>query len=194
MTSVRSWALGLAVLPLVACKPKTRADEPGHDVRSWTLAEIEAELSRNDQALAGEGIMVAMASPPAYGESPPTIEPELQPVTEDGEPDSGGAAAEPVAPQPTPMVEPTAAYEAESAPELTSAKPMSRRRMSSRSRREATTRCERVCGLAEATCELETQICELAARHPDEPRYAQACARAEQQCLAASEACQRCEE
>ena len=45
-----------------------------------------------------------------------------------------------------------------------------------------------------ATLEGRPQICELAARHLDEPRYAQACLRAEQQCKAASEACQRCED
>lgn len=204
MVDARVWALGLAALPLVACKLKSSTDEPGRDVRSWTLAEIEAELARNDQALAGEGIVVAMATPPAHGEAPPaepapTVETEtdaIDPGAEDGdEGGDAGAVAQPVAPEPAPVTQPTAAFEApeltagEAAPERTS-----RRRMSSRSRRETATRCDRVCGLAEATCELETQICELATRHPDEPRYAQACQRAEQQCAAASEACNRCEE
>jgi hypothetical protein len=186
---------------LCACKAKEGSHAPGHDVRSWSLAEIEAELARNDQALAGEGIVVAMASP-ATESVPPTgpvpTEPYTQP--EDGDIDDAGQATEPM-PEPMPTVSPSAGYEAESRPseELAADGPSDRRgsrrtRASSRSRRDASTRCERVCRLAEATCELETQICELAVRHPDEPRYEQACLRAEQQCVAATEACQRCED
>jgi hypothetical protein len=214
MASARSWALGLAVLPLVACKAKPGTDSPDRDVRSWTIAEIEAELARTDQELAGEGIMIAMATPmvappnvpgPAV-EEPAAEEPVAdEPGTEPEGDDDGSGVSDPPEPtahpsEPMPTTAPTSVYEGEllgaESPSVDSSvqRREGRQRASSRSRRDTDTRCERVCRLAEATCELETQICELAARHPDEPRYAQACARADQQCEAASQACQRCEE
>jgi hypothetical protein len=215
--------LGLAALPLVACKPKASSDSPARDVHGWTLAEIEAELTRNDEVLAGEGIMIAMAAP--VGPTPPVPvpgpdpgpDPVTEPVTEPGPPpiaeleDTDGAEDAPQ-PMPSPSVdyptartvppEPSPAYEHEALADAGSARQTSARRRGGRrmrmaeraSRRDTSTRCERVCDLAEATCELEAQICELAERHPDEPRYEQACLRAEQQCRAASDACQRCEE
>lgn len=213
MASARHWALGLVVLPiLAACKQKEGSHAPDRDVRSWTIAEIESELARNDQELAGEGIVVAMATPPV---APPNVPGPVveEPAAEEagsepaGDDDGGEGAkppepmAQPAEPQPMPTVAPTSAYESEGmareSPSLDSSsveRGQGRRRLSSRSRRDVDTRCTRICDLAEATCELETQICELAARHPDEPRYAQACARAEQQCEAASRACQTCEE
>lgn len=209
MVKARHWALGLAVLPLVACKLKESSETPSRDVRSWTIAEIESELARNDQELAGEGIVIAMATPPEVPTSvpgPAVEEPAPEQVGEEAgtEPagdDDGAVGPEPTAhpsePQPTPSIAPPSAYESEAltsdSPSLTGAERREgRRRLSSR--RDTDTRCERVCRLAEATCELETQICELAARHPDEPRYAQACMRAEQQCEAATRACRRCED
>lgn len=53
-------------------------------------------------------------------------------------------------------------------------------------------RCQTICDLAASTCELEGRICDLAARHPNEPRYADLCRRAEDDCRVASEACQLC--
>lgn len=202
----RAWVLPLAVLPLVACKPKAESKGPERDVRSWTLAEIEAELAYNDQVLAGEGIMVAAATPPVTAGVTPTHSEPAEPATEEGPPltveepgeddGQGETAPEPEPPQtgpaPVAMPETTAATQAEMVVDAPSERRANRRRMSAR--RDVDTRCERVCGLAEATCDLEVQICELATRHPDEPRYAQACLRAEQQCKAASEACQRCED
>jgi hypothetical protein len=216
--TARIWALGLAALPLVACKPKAESQAPHRDVHGWTLAEIEAELARNDAVLAGEGIMVAVAPTPTI--APPNVsgvefeQPVTEPEGETTDPEPGGdvddgsdPGEDPQASPPEPEPMPTTAARPESQPvygaeELTSVAPDSaaerrranKRRLSTRSRREASTRCERLCGLAEATCELETQICELAASHPGESRYQQACLRAEQQCIAASEACQRCEE
>jgi hypothetical protein len=54
-------------------------------------------------------------------------------------------------------------------------------------------RCDRVCDLAQMACELEARICDLAAEHSDEDRYARACTRAQAQCEAATEACRTCE-
>lgn len=53
-------------------------------------------------------------------------------------------------------------------------------------------RCTRICDLAQATCELRDHICGLAREHPDDARYTEACARAESQCTAASNACDTC--
>src|SRR5690606_2502903 len=61
----RVWVLAIAAgVPLTACKATRRSDAPSLDVRGWSLAEIEAELQRNDEVLAREGIMVASASVP----------------------------------------------------------------------------------------------------------------------------------
>jgi hypothetical protein len=56
----------------------------------------------------------------------------------------------------------------------------------------AAERCQTICDLSAATCELEGKICDLASRHADDPRYAALCRRAEDDCRAAAEACQRC--
>ena len=53
-------------------------------------------------------------------------------------------------------------------------------------------RCAELCDLAHATCELEAKICDLAARHTDDPRYAEVCRRADDDCRVASEACILC--
>jgi hypothetical protein len=210
--TTKVWLLGLAALPLVACKAKPGTVAPARDVRSWTVGEIEAELDRNDRVLADEGVMIAMASPVVPNEPAvaPTTEPGADPEADptpteepgDTNPEVAGQPQPetPTSAPPTPTIEPSPAYEgelyADEGPKnaTTAQRREGRRaRLGSRSsRRDADTRCERVCELAEATCELETQICELAERHPDEPRYEQACLRAEQQCLAASQACDRC--
>lgn len=52
--------------------------------------------------------------------------------------------------------------------------------------------CERRCALAEAICDLEARICDLAGRHPHEARYADLCGRAGRDCETASEACRAC--
>ena len=49
---------------------------------------------------------------------------------------------------------------------------------------------QRICELAVSTCDLERQICGLAARHPDEERYAQVCQRAGEDCQLARDACE----
>ncbi|MFZ6183218.1 hypothetical protein [Nannocystis pusilla] len=53
-------------------------------------------------------------------------------------------------------------------------------------------RCQNICDLSAATCELEGKICDLATRHPDDPRYGDLCRRADDDCRQAAEACQRC--
>ncbi|MCY0988469.1 hypothetical protein OV203_15160 [Nannocystis sp. ILAH1] len=53
-------------------------------------------------------------------------------------------------------------------------------------------RCQSICDLSAATCELEGKICDLATRHPGDPRYGDLCRRADDDCRLAAEACQRC--
>lgn len=53
-------------------------------------------------------------------------------------------------------------------------------------------RCADLCDLAHATCDLEAKICDLASRHVDEPRYAEVCQRAGDDCRAAADACTLC--
>lgn len=53
-------------------------------------------------------------------------------------------------------------------------------------------RCADLCDVAHATCDLEAKICDLATRHTDEPRYAEVCQRAGDDCRAAADACTLC--
>jgi len=203
------WLGLLSALWASACKPTAGSDAPHYDVRDWSLDEIEAQLERNDDVLADAGIMVASASPaPAPAEYQPDREREDEgedvpvPVPGADEDDLGsGHDASPDASD-TELrqleAEEVDAEPVEAAPEPMA--PMDGSQRTSRSSRrsrmsaERPSRCERVCDLAEATCDLEAQICDLAQQHPDQPRYARACQRAELQCAAASRACQRCED
>lgn len=56
----------------------------------------------------------------------------------------------------------------------------------------ATERCTRVCQLEAAICDISDAICGLAEEHPDEPRYADSCTDARQECGRAEEACRAC--
>ncbi len=188
-----------------ACKPAGGADNPERDLRDWSLADIEAELARNDEVLSDAGIMVAAVSIPPVatpdeGGAPP---PGNDAAEDGGDTVIGSEAEDPVevydyedeeapamqsAPEPEPMSAPM------DEPESVRSRGSSRRRRAERRSAKDRGHCNRVCDLAEATCDLEVQICEMAERHPDEPRYEQACLRAEQQCVAASRACLRCEE
>lgn len=182
--------VGLAVgLTAVACKPPgTRA--PDIDLSELSLAEIEAELERNGEVLADAGIVVAVLSPEPQapeirGDGGEEVDmEELQ--HEDVEPSAQAT------PKPTPMAD-DQDY-AEAGPGDSRRRDRSSTRRSRHNRKDISARCDRVCDLAELTCDLELQICDLALRHPDEPRYGQACQRAELQCLAADEACQACED
>lgn len=53
-------------------------------------------------------------------------------------------------------------------------------------------RCAELCDLADSTCDLEGKICDLAARHPGEVRFAEVCRRADEDCRIAAEACTLC--
>lgn len=49
--------------------------------------------------------------------------------------------------------------------------------------------CQQICNLAEISCDLGVQICDLADHHPGEEDYTSACERANADCEAAQEAC-----
>jgi len=53
-------------------------------------------------------------------------------------------------------------------------------------------RCENLCDLSGAICELEVKICGLSELHAGDPTYAEACSRAIDDCEVASDACDHC--
>ncbi len=53
-------------------------------------------------------------------------------------------------------------------------------------------RCEQICTVADAICELGSRVCDLAQQHDGDERYATACLRAEQDCSEGELACQSC--
>jgi hypothetical protein len=57
---------------------------------------------------------------------------------------------------------------------------------------QAEDRCPLICSLADSTCGLTDEICELAERHPDDDAYSIACERASGDCSLAREACLEC--
>ena len=171
------WLWG--VVAVLACKADGRTTLPRV---ADDIAEIEARLQSNEDELVSAGIMVAQVDPADTGPS----------TTQD----------QPPAPSP---VEEEAVYERDDdagAPALSSsrrtkakaARPdyRERRLRKRRAEKDDAEQCKRICDLAEATCALADRICDLAAHHPDELRYEQACNRAETQCELASEACTAC--
>lgn len=202
----------LGALTLSACAGRARNEsQPG--ARPITLADIESELLNNERALRDAGIDVSdttgVTSPEPATPTDPDV-PEVAPETE------LSPKPEPAPePEPTPVVE--ASEDEDDSPMLSSrrdvreesvdAESVSKRSTKAsrgrpswggrgaerRRRKQSSTRCERICDLAEATCDLAAHICELAEIHLNEPRYQQACYRAERQCGRASDACGRCE-
>jgi hypothetical protein len=165
-------AVGLvaAVLTAPACKRPTAA---GESAAPTTLDQAQQRLAANADALAAEGIAVPSG--------------EAARVTEDeddlGDAQFGQDAEAEEASPPAP-----------DEPAVTSQRREDRRVTVHKARTRTQTRCERVCGLAESTCELQLQICELAERHATDTRYADACDRAALQCDAAAAECHRCED
>ena len=143
--------------------------------RSTAPSDIEAELARSEQALADMGVYVdrtgAGASPgvSVSGEtvSTPEVAEELESELE-AEPPSDDLA------QDAPTRSKRAERRQSSQPELT--------------------RCQRLCELDAAICDLAGHVCGLAEQHPDDNRHVEACGRAEVLCDTAAGACLACEE
>ncbi len=215
--SLPRWAVALGLLALAGCKMR------GKDAQGptpTTIDEAERMLAANRDALEAEGIVVpttvAAAEPvPRHDSSRDHTTQEVAPeVTnepdEGADEDEGGDVDVPAEPEPSPDPEPVAPTISEADDEDLGVSPaappresVSRRRFDRRlraervtdrkKRKESRTRCERVCDLADATCQLQDRICGLADQHVTDIRYEEACARAELQCDAADRACQLCD-
>jgi hypothetical protein len=199
--------VGLIVAALAA--PACKKAAPGSQaprVYSDDIEDLEAELARNASELQSQGIVIAQretatsvggaAEPAETPDVPPTDDTAAQ---EAGEGDDFDEGEDEVMDDPSP--EPTAPPEADEASPSSGPGKESRsiryRRFSRRDRRgerrERSQRCERICSLADATCDLAEHICALADKHVDDVRYETACDRAADQCRAASQACTKCE-
>ncbi|MEM6292632.1 MAG: hypothetical protein AAGA54_15275 [Myxococcota bacterium] len=187
---------------LTGCKSDAKSAPPMAPLDD--LAAIESELDVNASRLESQGIRVAQATAPAVEPRPPELKLDddgdgddaEDAVAEESGRDYAGAVA-PVPPPSAPADETTISSAESERIEADEAAPRSRQREKKRSsrrreRRSATSRCDRICDLAESTCELSDRICALANEHVDDVRYAEACTRAEAQCEAAAEACSAC--
>jgi hypothetical protein len=203
----RLLAASLLLLAATGCRGRD-AQAP----TATTIEEAERQLADNRRALEAAGISVPSATVAVAPGPPP--EPEGDGEGADEPDDEGGGETEPIeeAPQPEPAPEiydqPTYAedapgrapraesddaYEAQDEDTRTVGSSVRERRRSRKSRRKQATRCERMCELAEATCDLQLQICALAERHATDVRYDRACQQAQLQCDAAARECERCE-
>jgi hypothetical protein len=167
---------------------------------------IESALNESDRELKSEGVVVAyrstpmaQAEPPSGDVSPSTPEaPPETPVEMGGdEPDESIEPAPPVATDDGPRL--ASPEPAEDAPMTSSRRDMDDERERPRRNRRAKaakssvpTQCERICGLAESTCDLRDRICRMAERHFGDVRYATSCIRAEDQCEAVRSRCESC--
>ncbi|MBV1862692.1 MAG: hypothetical protein KUG77_29995 [Nannocystaceae bacterium] len=59
-------------------------------------------------------------------------------------------------------------------------------------KRDLVTRCERICSLKGAICDVSERICGLAESHEGEEKYIEACTRSESRCEQATTACSTC--
>gem|GEM_PF-1847459 len=175
----RRWAGALVLLS--ACAGRQGSAERPKPTEPDAIA---AELDRNERALADLGISIEA---PGGGGGDVSVMSTPQPEPPATVPDESPESPPEPGPPPEPEPEPVAAtddddeYEVEDA----DASPIREKR--------APTRCERICDLSEATCELADHVCHLAEGHTDDPRYAEACTRAQQQCRVADDACRACE-
>jgi len=143
------------------------------------IAAVERELDARELELTDLGIALPLAeleSPVTEDEDAADEAPEH---TAPSEPSSSADGAAPSAPSESTQAESTQAGRSPTT-----------KRVQARS--AARSRCERICDLAQATCELSERVCALAAQHADDPRYRDACARADDQCQASSGACAAC--
>lgn len=197
--------------------------EPQFAPEGLSLDDYEAMLAQNEAALRAQGVaipvsdtMIALADRDdedagGYGERTDAAVPEGEAANQaptEPSPDVGaggavsGPAAKPAAPSPPPTATPAPVQDAPAAEPAPAPESISTegRILAGESgnkraeRRQARDRCEAICELAAATCELEARICGLASEHTDDPRYENACARATQDCDIAEEACRACSE
>ena len=174
-----------------------------------SLAAYEAQLAENEARLQAMGVRIARAEALAAEAADDRFAPP--PPARPGDAPLAGATSRP-APAPT---QPSKRAEEKNGRERVQAKkttspsgaggdaprtkaPASRRDAADKASDEGAAdkdrggRCADLCDLAAATCDLEAKICDLAVRHQDEPRYAEVCQRAGDDCRAAADACTLC--
>lgn len=186
---------------LLACKPK----QPAHSPKELAddIAKIEAALEQREDELGRAGIVVARRSPTAKDaaqtETPaePIEDTSVQEPTGDPEPTGDEALdAPPSEPTTTTAERPTDAGPVQPAAEAQLLRARragnTARNRAKRSRARPLTRCEKICELAQTTCELRDRVCTMAGDHPDDVRYEAACRRAGDQCSAATLHCDSC--
>lgn len=61
-------------------------------------------------------------------------------------------------------------------------------------KKDIASRCERICSLKDAICDVSARICGLAETHEDDTKYLEACTRSESRCEQATTACSTCTE
>jgi len=145
--------------------------------RPTSSNDIDAELARSEQALAELGVYATDKAGAGPGQPPR----------------AGGGEVE--TPEPGVAEEPESEPDSEPADDLAQDSPMASKSADRRrSSKPELTRCERLCELDAAICDLAGHVCGLAEQHPDNDRHVQACARAEVLCDTAAGACLACEE
>jgi hypothetical protein len=180
----------------LACKlhEPARSPEPLVD----DIAKIEAALEQREGELGRAGIVVAQRSPSLdAGRTEPPAEPvddaTAPELANDEETKPAQSEAPAVAAEP---IEASSAQDSSVTQERARRAGRTARNRAKRSKialgGRTPTRCETICGLAETTCELRERVCAMTEDHPDDVRYEAACRRAEDQCSAATEHCDRC--
>lgn len=173
---------------------------------------IESALNDRDRELNEEGVVVAYRSTPGTFAEPGKSEtttpttPESPPdesQTTEGDPRAGPVGVEPVTPDlaqddapalqsRAPSEEPTPNLTVRDGAGVEREKSSRRNRRAKSARSSPPTRCERLCSLAQTTCDLRDRICTMADRHFGDVRYATSCQRAEDQCEAVRSQCESC--
>lgn len=183
------------------------AGSPAEELDNFkqSLAAYEAQLAQNEARLQAMGVRIARAEPAAEKRdaddnrfAPPPPAPAQRP----GDAPSAGATTRQAKDKTSERVLAKKSREAPrpNAPRSDSAglgraQGSAGEAAKAPARDEADgdhTRCADLCDLAHATCDLEAKICDLATRHVDEPRYAEVCQRAGDDCRAAADACTLC--
>jgi len=181
--SLRTLSLALAGLVVTACAkraaPETSAPEAADAAGAPAGAEadidaLEAQLAAREDQLRALG-----AAPPGGGG-----EIEMQVAAgprPEGKPEATGDVM-------------TKSAEGERARDNSRATPSSAppEAPAPRAPPGAPTRCESVCEVTTSICQLRDNICTLAQRHADDPRYGRTCERAGADCDFATEACHAC--
>lgn len=163
------------------------------DALEATLEAYEQQLARNESRLHAMGVRIAAvetrtmdaaaAAEPGFAAPPPARPGDAsrgQPRAKSASTMKKSAANSPPTATPRPVTP------------VGGAQGVGRAAERAKDEDDDATHCGELCDLAHATCDLEAKICDLAARHTEDPRYAEVCRRADDDCRAASAACNLC--